>query len=259
MFDLPSLPRTTRLGRYLGLAVLLAVTGVAHAASATIAVAANFAEPMRALAAVLEQSTGHRLELSVGATGRLYAQIQNGAPFDAFLAADQRAPAQLEESGMSVPGSRFTYATGQLVLWSVQGGLVDAQGTILKTDRFRKLAIANPRTAPYGAAAVEVLEKLGLREALAPRLVQGESIGQTYNFAATGNADLAFVALSQVQVDGRLKGGSVWAVPPGLYTPIRQDAVLLRRGASNEAARALLALLRSPQGQALIRSFGYAV
>ncbi|WP_291010448.1 molybdate ABC transporter substrate-binding protein [Hydrogenophaga sp.] len=237
---------------------MLIVTGTAaQAASATIAVAANFAEPMRELAAVLEKTTGHRLELSVGATGRLFAQIRNGAPFDAFLAADRRAPAQLETDGLAVPGSRFTYATGQLVLWSAQPGLVDAQGAVLQTDRFRKLAIANPKTAPYGAAALEVMTQLGLRDTLTPKLVQGESIGQAYNFAFTGNAELGFVALSQVMVGGQLKSGSMWRVPPALYTPIRQDAVLLQRGSNNAAARALMALLRSPQGQAVIRSFGY--
>ena len=242
-----------------GAALLIFAGTTAQAASATIAVAANFAEPMRALAAVLEKATGHRLELSVGATGRLYAQIRNGAPFDAFLAADSRAPAQLETDGLAVPGSRFTYATGQLVLWSTQLGLVDAQGAVLQTDRFRKLVIANPKTAPYGAAALEVMIQLGLHDTLTPKLVQGESIGQAYNFAFTGNAELGFVALSQVLVGGQLKSGSMWRVPPALYTPIRQDAVLLQRGANNAAARALMALLRSPQGQAVIRSFGYEV
>ena len=240
-------------------ASLLIFTGTgAQAASATIAVAANFAEPMRALAALLEQTTSHRLQISVGATGRLYAQIRNGAPFDVFLAADTRAPAQLETDGLAVPGTRFTYATGQLVLWSAQSGLVDSQGAVLKTDRFRKLAIANPKTAPYGAAALEVMTQLGLSDALTPKLVQGESIGQAYNFTFTGNAELGFVALSQVLVGGQLKSGSMWKVPPALYTPIRQDAVLLQRGASNAAALALLALLRSPPGQAVIQSFGYA-
>ena len=244
---------------WVGAALLIFMGTAAQAASATIAVAANFAEPMRALATLLEQTTGHRLELSVGATGRMYAQIRNGAPFDAFLAADQRAPAQLEADGLAVPGSRFTYATGQLVLWSAQPDLVDAQGAVLQTDRFRKLAIANPKTAPYGAAALEVMARLSLSDKLAPRLVQGESIGQAYNFVFTGNAELGFVAMSQVLDGGQLKSGSVWRVPPALYTPIRQDAVLLQRGAHNAAARALMALLRSPQGQAVIRSFGYAV
>lgn len=241
-------------------AALLIFTGTAaQAASATIAVAANFAEPMRALAAMLEQTTGHRLELSVGATGRLYAQIRNGAPFDAFLAADSRAPTQLDADGLTVPGSRFTYATGQLVLWSAQPGLVDAQGTVLQTARFSKLAIANPKTAPYGAAALEVMTQLGLIDTLNPKLVQGESIGQTYNFVFTGNAELGFVSLSQVLDGGQLKSGSMWRVPRTLHAQIRQDAVLLQRGVNNAAARALMALLRSPQGQAVIRSFGYEV
>ena len=264
MTDFRPAPASSFARRWLsrvGVVWLLAACAAAQAATATatVAVAANFAEPARALAALLAQTTGHRLELSVGATGRLYAQIRNGAPLDVFLAADTRAPAQLETEGLAVPGSRLTYATGQLVLWSARSGLVDAQGEVLKTDRFRKLAIANPRTAPYGAAAVEVMDRLGISAALAPRLVQGESIGQAYNFAVTGNADLAFVALSQVLVDGQLKAGSMWRVPPALYAPIRQDAVLLTRGANNEAAHALMALLRSPAGLALIRYFGYAI
>ena len=238
----------------LGLGVL--ATG-ALAAQATVAVAANFAEPMRAIAEVLRATTGHTVEVSVGSTGRLFAQIRNGAPFDLMLSADQNAPQQLEADGLAVPGSRFTYATGKLVLWSADAARVDTQGAVLRGDGFRKLAIANPKTAPYGAAAMATLDKLGLSATLAPRLVQGESIGQTYNFAVTGNAEIAFVAMSQVLDGGRLKGGSMWVVPQHLYAPIRQDAVLLRRGEGNAAARALLDLLRSERMDALIRSHGY--
>lgn len=248
---------TRRFRRVTCTVVLSFVTLLAHAATATVAVASNFAQPMRSLAALLKKATGHKISVSVGATGHLYAQIKNGAPFDAFLAADQRAPAQLEAGGLAVPGSRFNYATGQLVLWSAQTGLVDAQGAVLKSPRFRKLAIANPNTAPYGAAALETLSALGMSDTLAPRLVQAESIGQAYNFVFTGNAELGFVALSQVLTDGQFKTGSMWAVPQTLYTPIRQDAVLLKRGERNEAALALMQLLKSEQGQALIRSFGY--
>lgn len=242
---------------FLSTAALLLASWSAQAAQATVAVAANFAEPLRALAAVLEKTTGHRLEIVVGATGRLYAQIANGAPFDLFLAADQATAAKAESEGLTVPGSRFLYATGQLVLWSARPDLVDKHGQVLRQDGWRRLAVANPRTAPYGAAAMQTLAQLGLTQALAPRLVQGESIAQTYNFAHTGNAELAFVALSQVLEGGRLKSGSMWVVPAQYHEPIRQDAVLLKRGARNEAARALVKLMQSPAGQDLIRSFGY--
>jgi molybdate transport system substrate-binding protein len=238
---------------------LFFMAGALHAAEAQVAVAANFAEPIKAIAAVLEKTTGHTLKITVGSTGRLYAQIRNGAPFDVMLAADANAPAQLEADGVAQPGSRFTYATGKLVLWSADAAKVDTQGAVLKTSGFRKLAIANPKTAPYGAAAVETMDKLGLAGTLSPKLVQGESIGQTYNFAFTGNAEIAFVAMSQVLEGGRLKGGSMWVVPQNLYAPIRQDAVLLKRGANNEAAVALMQLLKSPNIQDLIRSYGYDI
>ncbi|MGQ2923168.1 MAG: molybdate ABC transporter substrate-binding protein [Hydrogenophaga sp.] len=241
------------------LLALAAVAGTLHAAEAQVAVAANFAEPIKAVAAVLEKTTGHTLQITVGATGRLYAQIKNGAPFDVLLSADTRTPAQLETDGLAQPGSRFTYATGKLVLWSADTTRVDAQGAVLKTNGFRKLAIANPKTAPYGAASVEVMDKLGLSAALTPKLVQGESIGQTYNFAYTGNAEIAFVAMSQVLEGGRLKGGSMWVVPQNLYAPIQQDAVLLKRAARNEAALALMKLLQSPNIKDLIRSYGYDI
>lgn len=236
----------------------LAVTaGTLHAADAHIAVAANFADPIKAIASVLQKTTGHTLKISVGATGGLYAQIRNGAPFDAMLAADTKTPAQLEADGLAQPGSRFTYATGKLVLWSADAAKVDAQGAVLKGGAFRKLALANPKTAPYGAAAVQTMDKLGLTAALTQKLVQGESIGQTYNFAFTGNAEIAFVAMSQVLEGGRLKGGSMWVVPQNLYAPIEQGAVLLKRGANNEAAVALMKLLQSQNIKTLIRSYGY--
>jgi molybdate transport system substrate-binding protein len=241
------------------LLALAALAGTLHAAEAQVAVAANFAEPIKAVATVLEKTTGHTLQITVGATGRLYAQIRNGAPFDVLLSADTRTPAQLETDGLAQPNSRFTYATGKLVLWSADAAKVDAQGAVLKGEGFRKLAIANPRTAPYGAAAVEVINKLGLTAALTPRLVQGESLGQTYSFVHTGNAEIGFVAMSQVLEGGRLKGGSMWVVPQTLYAPIQQDAVLLKRAANNESAVALMKLLQSPNIKELIRSFGYGV
>lgn len=230
-----------------------------HAAEVRVAVAANFAAPMQAIAAILEKTTGHRAELVSGATGKLYAQAANGAPFDVFLSADDETPLRMEREGLAVPGTRFTYAQGALVLWSAQPGLVDAQGQVLKTGSFRRIALAQPKTAPYGAAAMQALQKMGLAQQLAPRMVFGESLGQTYTFVATGNAELGFVALSQVLEGGKPKAGSLWRVPASLHDPIVQDAVLLHRGRDNPAAAALLALLKSERIRALVRSYGYSV
>ncbi|MFC3685244.1 molybdate ABC transporter substrate-binding protein [Hydrogenophaga luteola] len=229
----------------------------AHAAEAQVAIAANFAEPIKAIAAVLQKTTGHTLKISTGASGAIYTQIRNGAPFDAFLSADNERPELLEKDGLAQPGTRFTYATGKLVLWSVRPGRVDAQGAVLKAADLGKVAYANPKTAPYGAAALQVLDKLGLKEAITPKLVQGESIGQAFNFVKTGNADVGFVAMSQVLEGGTLKEGAMWVIPQTHYDPIRQDAVLLKRGADNEAAKALFKLLQSPNIRDLIRSYGY--
>lgn len=235
---------------------LVAQTG-AWAAEAQVAVAANFTEPIKAIAAVLEKTTGHTLKVSLGATGAFYTQIKNGAPFDVFLAADDKRPALLENEGLTVPNTRFTYATGKLVLWSVDPARVDAQGDVLKSPTLRKVSFANPKTAPYGAAAVQVMERMGLADALKPKLVQGESIGQAFNFVKTGNADVGFVAMAQVLQGGKLKEGSMWVIPQTHYDTIRQDAVLLKRGEQNEAAKALLKLLQSPNIKDLIRSYGY--
>jgi molybdate transport system substrate-binding protein len=244
----------------LTLTAALALGLAARAAQVNVAVAANFAAPAKMLAAIFEKSTGHQARLSFGATGAFYAQIKNGAPFDVLLAADAAHPARLEQEGESVPGSRFTYAIGKLALWSARPGLVDDQGTVLKSGSFDKLAIANPKLAPYGAAALEVLTRLGVYEALQPRLVTGESLGQAYNFIATGNADLGFVALAQIQQVGAIQTGSAWIVPQRLYTPLAQDALILRRAAANPAAKAWLELLRSPAiQQQLVRGYGYGV
>ncbi|QBM29526.1 molybdate ABC transporter substrate-binding protein [Hydrogenophaga pseudoflava] len=229
----------------------------AQAAEAQVAVAANFAEPIKAIAAVLQKTTGHTLKISTGASGAFYTQIKNGAPFDVFLSADNERPEMLEKDGLAQPGTRFTYANGKLVLWSVRPGRVDGQGAVLKAADLGKVAFANPKTAPYGAAALQVLDKLGLKDALAPKLVQGESIGQTFNFVKTGNADVGFVAMSQVLEGGQLKEGSMWVIPQTQYDAIRQDAVLLKRGANNEAAKELFKLLQSPNIKDLIRSYGY--
>ena len=222
-----------------------------------VAVAANFTAPMKLIAADFEKQTGHKVTLAFGSTGKFYAQITNGAPFEVFLAADDETPSKLEKEGTAVNGTRFTYATGKLVLWSAQPGFVDAQGDVLKKNNFSKLAIAAPKLAPYGAAAVETLTKLGLLATLEPKLVTGESIGQAFSFVSTGNAELGFIALSQVYQDGKLKSGSGWTVPENLHNPIRQDAVLLTKGKDNKAAVALLAFLKTDPAKAVIRSFGY--
>jgi len=246
-----------RLHRLLALTAALAFTTLARADVVQVAVAANFTAPARALAEVFARTTGHEARLSFGATGAFYTQIKNGAPFDVLLAADDERPARLGKEGDTVAGSRFTYATGQLVLWSAKPGFVDDQGAALKGGHFGKIAIANPKNAPYGAAAVEAMEKLGLAATLQPKLVTGESIGQTFNFIATGNAELGFVALAQVLEGGKLKSGSMWVVPAQYHAPIIQDAVILNRAASNPAAKAWMELLKTPQSKALIRSYGY--
>jgi molybdate transport system substrate-binding protein len=231
--------------------------GAAHAGEVQVAVAANFAAPMARIAEGFQAASGHTLKLSSGATGKFHAQIVAGAPFEVLLAADDTTPAKLVESGHAVAGSRFTYAVGRLVLWSPRPGLVDDQGAVLGKGGFAHLAIANPKTAPYGAAAMQVLQALGLAEVLVPRLVTGESIAQAYQFVVTGNAELGFVALSQVAVPGRPMQGSIWRVPATLHDEIRQDAVLLKAGAQNPAALALLAYLKGDAARATIRAFGY--
>lgn len=239
-------------------ALFSVLTGVSvQAVEVQVAVAANFMTPMKQIALSFEQETGHKTQLISGATGKFYAQITQGAPFEVLLSADDETPRALESAGLAVPGTRFTYATGKLVLWSAQAGLVDAQGEVLKKGRFSRLAIAAPKIAPYGAAAIETIAKLGLTGSLAPKLVTGETIGQTFSFVSTGNAELGFVALSQVYEGGRIKTGSAWIVPDKLHSPILQDAVLLTKGKDNSAALALLAFLKSDKARAVIRSFGY--
>ena len=227
----------------------------AQAAEVSVAVAANFTAPMQKIAPLFEADTGHKAVLAFGSTGRFYAQIRNGAPFDVLLAADDETPARLEQEGQG--GGRATYAIGKLVLWSRQAGLVDDKGDVLRSGKFEKIALADPKLAPYGAAAIEALTRLGLLDALRPKIVQGENIAQTHQFIATENAQLGFVALSQVWADGKLKEGSAWLVPVALYSPIRQDAILLSKGKDNPAAAALLQYLRGDKARAVIRSYGY--
>jgi molybdate transport system substrate-binding protein len=229
----------------------------AQAAEVTVAVAANFTAPMQKIAPMFEQDTGHKAVLSFGSTGNFYNQIRNGAPFDILLAADDETPARIEKESLGVAGSRFTYATGRLVLWSRQPGLVDDKGEVLRGGAFQKLAVANPKLAPYGAAAMETLTKLGLLGSLQGKFVQGENIAQTHQFVATENAQLGFVALSQVWVSGKIAQGSGWVVPADMHTPIQQDSVVLVKGKDNAAAQALMAYLRTGKAKDVIRSFGY--
>lgn len=229
----------------------------AQAAEVKVAVAANFTAPMQKIAEAFAQDTGHRAVLAFGATGSFYAQIRNGAPFEVLLAADAATPARLEREGLGVPGTRFSYATGRLVLWSREPGRVDEGGQVLRSGNFRRLALADPKLAPYGAAAMDVLRGLGLANTLAPKFVQGQNIAQAYQFAATGNAELGFVALSQVWADGRIQQGSGWVVPANLHAPILQDALLLNPGRNQPAAQALLAYLRGDKARAIMRSHGY--
>lgn len=239
------------------IAVLPMLSFAASAATVQVAVAANFAGPMTDIASAFARETGHQAAIVTGATGKLYAQIRNAAPFEVFLAADATTPARLEAEGLAVPGTRYTYAIGKLVLWSGRPGFVDDQGQVLRQGHFAHLALANPKTAPYGAAAVEVLNHFGLLKALEPKLVQGENIAQTQQFVSTGNAELGFLALSQVWKEGRLNGGSAWLVPANLHSPIRQDAAMLRKGKDNPAASAFMAFLHGDAARAIIRFYGY--
>jgi len=243
---------------FAGLLALMA-GAAAQANDVQVAVAANFTAPMQKIAAEFAKDTGHKAVLAFGATGKFYAQIVNGAPFEVLLAADDATPARLETEHRTVPGTRFTYAIGKLALWSAKEGVVDNQGQVLKTGDYAHLAIANPKTAPYGAAAIETLAKLNLLDRVQGKLVQGENIAQAYQFVSTGNAPLGFVALSQVYRDGRFTSGSGWIVPATLHAPIRQDAVILAKGSANPAAQALEGYLKSDKARGIIRSYGYAL
>ena len=237
------------------LSLLFAIPALA--AEVHVAVAANFTAPMKQIAADFEKETGHKVVLSFGASGKFYAQIKNGAPFQILLSADDEKPLQLVKDGLAVADSRFTYAIGTLVLWSAKPGFVDAKGEVLSKGHFNKIALANPKLAPYGTAAIELLTKQGLLTSLTPKFVQGENISQTFQFVSTGNAELGFVALSQVMKDGKVTSGSAWIVPGRLHSPIRQDAVLLATGRDNAAAKALLGYLKSDKAKKIIRSYGY--
>lgn len=227
------------------------------AAEISAAVAANFAAPMERIAALFHKESGHSVKVSLAASGKLYTQIKGGAPFDVFLSADEEIPKRLLQEGLAVSGSRFIYATGRLVLWSVQPGLVDDKGAVLNAGKFEKLAYANPVVSPYGVAAKETLTKLTMWNAMQKKLKKGEDVTQAYQLAATENADLAFIALSQVMRDGKMTAGSWWLVPPELHNPIRQSAVLLSGSKEQAAAKALLAFLKSDKAKVVMRGFGY--
>lgn len=244
--------------RFAPLLLALVFSAAAHADETAVAVAANFNAPMKDIVAAFEKASGHTVKVSTGSSGKFYAQIVNGAPFDALLSADDEIPAKLVADKQAVAGTAFTYATGQLVLWSNDAGRVDAAGRVLADGAFQHIAIANPRLAPYGRAAMETLAAMKL-DIPAARIVTGENIGQTYQFALSGNAELGFVALSQVWKDGKFTAGSGWVVPGKLHQPIRQDAVLLERGRANAAARALLDYLKTPEARAIIKRYGYGV
>lgn len=239
------------------LTLFVLLTEYSWAGEVLVAVAANFSAPAKVLAEQFERDTGHKALLSVGSTGSLYAQIRNGAPFGVLLSADDETPKRAEQDGLGVKGTRFTYAIGKLVLWSAEPGVVDTHGEVLKRGQLNRLALANPKSAPYGQAAMEVMERLNVRELWSNKWVQGENIAQAHQFVSTGNAPLGFVALSQVFVDGKIKSGSAWVVPQSLYTPILQDALLLTAAKDPAAAKAFLSFLRTDRAKSLIQQYGY--
>ena len=239
-------------------ALLASLSPASQAGDVTVAVAANFAGPLAKIAEGFTAATGHTLKTITGSTGKFYSQIVAGAPFQVLIAADDETPTRLIAEGHAVAGSHFTYAIGRLVLWSAQPGFVDDQGAVLAAGKFNKLAIASPKVAPYGRAAMQVIQGSGLAAMLTPKLVTGESIAQAYQFVFTGNAELGLVALSQVLVPGKPVPGSFWRVPATLHDPIRQDAVLLKAGEHSAAAAALLAYLKTAPARAVIQAYGYS-
>ena len=228
-------------------------------ATVLVAVAANFSKPMTDIAAEFEKETGHSAKLALGSSGKFVSQIENGGPFEVLLSADEKGPEKLEQAGLTVPNTRFVYALGKLVLWSAMPDYIDNQGKILTTGSFKHLALADSKLAPYGVAAVEVLKNMKLFDKLQLFFVQGENIAQTYQFISTANAELGFIALSQVLENGKIANGSGWIIPDNLYAPIRQGAVLLKNGAENPAALALLEFLKSAPALAIIKKYGYAL
>ena len=237
-------------------ALMLGTSSPVQADDISVAVAANFTVPIQKIAPDFEKDTGHKIVASFGSTGAFYAQIKNGAPFEVLLAADDETPAKLIKENAAVAGTQFTYAIGKLVLWSAKPGGVDGAGEVLKKGGFDHIALANPKLAPYGAAGVETMKARGVYDALQSKVVTADNITQTYQFISSGNAQLGFVALSQVLKDGKIEG-SAWLVSANLYQPIRQDAVILEKGRGKPAADALLKYLRGDKARAIIKSFGY--
>ncbi len=238
-----------------GVIVTLAITP-AFAEQALVAVAANFVPPFREIAMEFEHATGHQLQVAGGSSGNFYSQIKNGAPFDVFFSADMERPKLLEDEGLGVKNTRFTYAIGRIVLWSSNADLIKGEET-LRSKKFKRLAIANPKTAPYGVAAMQTLQKLELWDSVQSQIVMGESIGQAMGFIESGNAQLGFVALSQI-MDPKIKGqGSRWDVPTTLHEPIKQDVIVLTKGKENAAAKALMEFMSGPQAKKVIEHYGY--
>ena len=236
---------------------LLVFGQASWSATVLVAVAANFSKPMTEIVSQFEKATGHSAKLSFGSSGKFVSQLENGGPFEVLLSADEKGPEKLEQAGLTAPNTRFVYALGKLILWSATPNFVDDEGKILMTSNFKHLALADPKVAPYGAAAIDVLKKMKLLEKLQPLFVQGENIAQTYQFISTANAELGFLALSQVIESGKIVGGSSWIIPDNLHAPIRQSAVIMKKGAENPAARALIDYLKSIPALAIIKKYGY--
>jgi molybdate transport system substrate-binding protein len=247
----------TRRLHLIGLALAAVfAAGPALAAETQVAVAANFTEPAKEIATAFKAATGDTAILSFGSSGQFYAQMARGAPYEVFLSADTDRPKKAEQDGLGVTGTRFTYAIGRLALYSKTPGLVDGAGAVLSSGKFNKLSIADPGAAPYGAAAVQTMQKLGVYNAIKPKIVTGSSITQAYQFVETGAAELGFVAYSQVI---NVAGGSRWLVPTTDHAPIDQQAILLYTGQNNAAAKAFLSFLKSPPAIAIIKKYGYEV
>lgn len=247
-----------KFGKFGLVAVFMAAVGSVKADEVVVAVAANFTDATRDIVPLFEKATGHTAKVSYGSTGKLYAQIENGAPFEVFLAADTARPEKAEAEGLAVPGSRFTYAQGKLVLWSAKPGTFEDGERYVSSVAFPRAAMANPKTAPYGLAAQQVMEHMGVWQEAKGKMVRGDSIAQTFQFTATSNAEAGFVAYSQVKAWDGAKG-SLWVIPADYYAPISQQAVLLRKGEENPAADAFLTFLRGPEARAVIEGYGYGI
>ena len=251
--------KSCKLNMLVWVAALLSgsVVNSVSAGEVHAAVAANFTAPVKQIAELFQKESGHTVKLSFGSTGKFYSQIKEGAPFDVLLAADEMTPKLLEQEGLAVSNTGFVYALGKLVLWSATPGFVDDKGAVLSKGSYNKIAYADPKLAPYGQAAQDTLQKMNLWDKVQSKMVTGESIGQTYQFAASDNAELAFIALSQITRNGKITEGSWWIVPADLYKPIKQAAVQLTAAKDKAAAQAFLAFLKSKKAVAIMRSFGY--